>query len=109
MKLDKLVKSVLKSVVYIMDETADRVDRISDRASDLADNTRSVIYPNQGSAWRSFMSFAAGVGVGIAAGMLLAPSSGEELRNTITDKVQDISDKVRGRSESSYATGTDVR
>jgi len=108
MKLDKLVKSVLKSVVYIMDETADRVDRISDRASDLADNTRSVIYPNQGSGMRSFMSFAAGVGIGIAAGMLLAPSSGQELRNTITDKVQDISDKVRGRAES-YATGTDMR
>ncbi len=108
MKVDKLVKSILKSIVYVMDETANRVDRISDRASDLADNTRSVIYPNEGRALRSFLSFAAGVGVGIAAGMLLAPSSGEELRSTITDKVQDISDKVRGRSES-YATGTDVR
>ncbi len=108
MKVDKFVKSILKSIVYVMDETANRVDRISDRASDLADNTRSVIYPNEGRALRSFLSFAAGVGVGIAAGMLLAPSSGEELRSTITDKVQDISDKVRGRSES-YATGTDVR
>jgi hypothetical protein len=108
MKLDRFVKSILKSVVYIMDEAADRVDRVSDRASELADNTRNVIYPNQGHALRNVMCFAAGVGVGVAAGMLLAPSSGQELRDSIGDKVQNISDKVRGRSES-YATGTDVR
>jgi len=108
MKLDKFIKSVLKSVVYIIDETSDRVERVSDRASQFAENTRSVIYPNEGHTMRNFMSFAAGIGVGIAAGMLLAPSSGEELRNTISDKVQNIGDKVRGRSES-YATGTDVR
>ena len=108
MKLDKFVRSILKSIVYIMDETTDRVDRISDRAADIAETTRSVVYPNEGRALRSFVSFAAGVGVGVAAGMLLAPASGEEIRNSITDKVQDISDKVRGRSEP-YATGTDVR
>ena len=108
MKLDKWVKSILKSAVYIMDETADRVDRVSSRASDFAENTRSVIYPNEGHVMRNIMSFAAGVGVGIAAGMLLAPSSGEELRNTLSDKVQNIGDKIRGRAEE-YATGTDMR
>ena len=108
MKLDKFVKSILKSVVYIMDETADRVDRVSDRASQFADNTKSVFYPNEGRVLRNFMSFAAGVGVGVAAGMLLAPSSGQELRESISDRVQSIGDKVRGRAES-YATGTDVR
>jgi hypothetical protein len=108
MKLDKLVRSILKSVVYVMDEAAHRVDRVSDRASEFADNTRSVIYPNEGTTLRHFMSFAAGIGIGVAAGMLLAPSSGQELRNNIGDKVHDISDKIRGHSES-YATGTDVR
>jgi gas vesicle protein len=107
-RIDKFVKSILKSVVYIMDETADRVDRVSDRASELAGNTRSVIYPNEGNTLRNVMSFAAGIGVGVAAGVLLAPSSGAELRNTISDKVHDISDKVRGRSET-YPTGTDIR
>ncbi|MBZ5685923.1 MAG: YtxH domain-containing protein [Acidobacteriia bacterium] len=108
MKIDRFVKSILKSVVYIMDETADRVDRVSDRASRLADNTRSVIYPSEGQTLRNIASFAAGIGVGVAAGMLLAPSSGAELRNSISDKVQNISDKVRGRAEA-YATGTDIR
>lgn len=108
MKLDRFVRSILKSVVYVMDEAADRVDRVSDRASELAANTKSVIYPDQGSTFRNIVSFAAGVGVGVAAGMLLAPSSGEVLRNSIGDKVQNISDRIRGRGES-YATGTDVR
>ena len=108
MKLDKVLKTILKSAVYIMDETADRVDRVSSRASEFADNTRSVIYPNEGNVLRNIMSFAAGIGVGIAAGMLLAPSSGEELRGSISDKVQNIGDKIRGRAED-YATGTDVR
>jgi gas vesicle protein len=85
-RIDKFVKSILKSVVYIMDETADRVDRVSDRASELAGNTRSVIYPNEGNTLRNVMSFAAGIGVGVAAGVLLAPSAGAELRNTSATK-----------------------
>jgi hypothetical protein len=91
-----------------MDQTADRVDRVSDRASEVAENTRSMIYANESNTLRNFVSFTAGIGVGIAAGLLLAPSSGEELRNSISDKVQNISDKVRGRGET-YATGTDLR
>lgn len=108
MKFDKVLKSILKTAVYIMDETADRVDRVSDRASDFADNTRNMIYPSQGNTLRNVVSFAAGIGVGVAAGMLLAPASGREIRDSISDRVQNISDKVRGRAES-YATGTDVR
>lgn len=108
MKLNSLLRSVLKTAVYIMDSTADSVDRVSDRASRIADDAKDVIYPDRGNALRNVLSFAAGIGVGVAVGVLLAPQSGEELRNTISDKVQDISDKVRGRTES-YATGTDVR
>ena len=108
MKLNSLLRSVLKTAVYIMDSTADSVDRVSDRASRIADDARDVIYPDRGNALRNVLSFAAGIGVGVAVGVLLAPQSGEELRNSISDKVQDISDKVRGRTEA-YATGTDIR
>ena len=108
MKLNKLLKSVLKTAVYLMDETADSMDRVSERASSIAENARGVMGTQESHGFRNFMSFVLGVGVGVGAGMLLAPSSGEELRNTITDKVQDISERVTGRSES-YATGTDMR
>jgi YtxH-like protein len=107
MKIEKFVRSILKSIVYIMDETADRVDRVSDRASEFAGNTRRVVYPNEGHTVRNIMSFAAGIGVGVTAGLLLAPSSGAELRSSISDKVQNIGEKVRGREP--YATGTDIR
>ena len=107
MNLNKFVKSILKSVVYIMDETADRVDRVSDRTSQFVDDTRAAFYPNEGRVLRSVMSFAAGIGVGVAAGMLLAPSSGQELRNSIIGRVQSIGDRVRGRS-AAYASGTEV-
>ena len=108
MRIDRFVKSILKSIVYILDETSDGVDRVSDRAAQFAENTKSVIYRDESQTLRNVVSFAAGIGVGVAAGMLLAPSSGQELRNTISDRVHDISDKVRGRAEP-YATGTDVR
>ncbi len=108
MKTSNLLKSILKTAVYIMDSTTDSVDRVSARASDLADNARDVIYPERDNTLRNVLTFAAGVGVGVAAGILLAPQSGAELRNSISGKVQDINDKVRGKAES-YATGTDLR
>lgn len=86
MKLNKLLKSVLKTAVYLMDETADQMDRVSERASSIADNARNVIVPRESHGLRNFISFALGVGVGVGAGLLLAPSSGEELRNSITDR-----------------------
>jgi|SRR5579864_2403784 hypothetical protein len=108
MRLNNVLKQVLKTAVYIMDSTADSVDRVSDRASQFADDARNVIYPSENNTLRNVLSFAAGIGVGVAAGILLAPQSGAELRNSIGDRVQNISDKVRGKAES-YATGTDLR
>jgi YtxH-like protein len=48
-----------------------------------------------------------GVGVGIGIGLLIAPTSGEEMRNDIADKVSDISEKVRERVDPEGSTGTD--
>lgn len=107
MKLRKLVRSILKTAVYIMDQTAEQVDRASDRATELASDARNAIYPEDHTL-RNLASFAAGIGVGVGLGVLLAPTSGTELRNTISDKVQDISNKVRGRGET-YPTGTETR
>jgi len=108
MKTSSLLKSILKTAVYIMDSTADSVDRVSDRASRFADDARDAIYPDRGNTMRNILSFAAGVGIGVAAGVLLAPQSCAELRHSIGDRVQDISERVRGKNEG-YATGTDIR
>ncbi|HZQ96649.1 MAG TPA: YtxH domain-containing protein [Candidatus Sulfotelmatobacter sp.] len=106
MKLNNVVKSILKTAVYLMDQTSDTVERASSRASDFADDAREALYPREDHTLRNFLAFAAGIGVGVGAGMLLAPSSGEELRNNLSEKVQEISNKVKNRTES-YSTGTE--
>ena len=108
MRMNNLLRSILKTAIYVIDSTADSVDRVSDRATRMADNARDVIYPDRNETLHNVFAFAAGVGVGVAAGILLAPQSGAELRGSITDRVHDISDKVRGRNEP-YATGTEIR
>lgn len=106
MRMQNVVKSILKTAVYLMDQTADTVDRASSRASELAEDARDAIYPREDHTLRNVLAFAAGVGVGIGAGMLLAPSSGWELRNNLSDKVQEITNRVTNRGES-YPTGTE--
>ena len=79
----------------------------------LLEDARDAIYPRENHTARNFLAFAAGVGVGIGAGMLLAPSSGAELRNNITDKVQEITNRVSSRADAystradTYSTGTE--
>ncbi|MFZ1138080.1 MAG: YtxH domain-containing protein [Candidatus Sulfotelmatobacter sp.] len=105
MRWNSILKSLLKTAVCIMDQTAEQVDRASDRASQMADDARTAIFPEEDHTLRNVLMFAAGVGVGVGAGLLLAPASGEEMRNSIGEKVQDISDKVKGRvSKQNYGT-----
>jgi hypothetical protein len=91
-----------------MDQTADQVDRASERASQIAEDARTAIF-EEDHTLRHVLLFAAGVGVGVGAGMLLAPASGEETRNSIGEKVQDITGRVKDRmSAHNYgATGTE--
>ena len=64
----------------------------------MLDNATSAIQPQrEDHTFRYLVSFAAGVGLGVGAGMLLAPASGVDLRSSISDRVKDISDKVKGR------------
>jgi hypothetical protein len=59
---------------------------------------------------RNAINFAAGIGLGIGIGILLAPASGKETRRSITEKVQDVGERVRGhvsREVKKPATGTE--
>ena len=120
MKMNKLLKSVLKTVVYLLEQTesvaedmrdrvAEGVDRAGDRVSDLRDRAQDY-YAGEDHTLRNVLTFAAGVGVGIGAAILLAPASGEEIRSQIGEKVQDIGDRVRDRFSSETrraSTGTE--
>jgi gas vesicle protein len=117
--MNSLLKAVLKTVVYILDQTEDTagevrhrvrkgVDRVSDRMSDLRDQAQDIYSGAQDHTLRNVLTFVAGVGVGVAAAVLLAPASGDEIRSQIGEKVHDIRGRVRDRfsSESGERSGT---
>ena len=108
-----ILKSLLKTAVYILDQAdrttdirdrvSDSYDRVSDRVSDLADEGRRFIY-GEDHTLRNILLFAAGVGVGVSAGVLLAPASGSEIRDSMRYKVRDIGERVRDRFTSETGT-----
>jgi hypothetical protein len=99
--VNRLVKSLLRTGMFLLDQsdqaTADVRDRFRDGIDEISDRTRRVMRSQQSHFMRDALTFAAGVTVGIGVGMLFAPASGEETRNTIADKAQDVSNKVRDR------------
>ena len=120
-KVNNLLKSALKTAVYFLEQsdsvaedTRNRIDegidRASDRMSDLRDRGKDYLYRGENHTARSVVMFMAGIGVGIGAGMLFAPASGEETRTSLGDKVHDFGQHVRDRfsPEVKSATGTDA-
>jgi hypothetical protein len=113
--MNNFIKSILKTAVYFLDQTdrmtSDLRDRVSDSVDDAADRLSDVrdraqnLYQGEDHTLRNVLVFAAGVGVGVGAAILLTPVSGEEIRNSIGERVQNIGDKVRGRVKT--ATGTE--
>ncbi len=112
--MTKLLKSILKTAVYILDQAdnaaedmrdrvSDHVDRVSDQVSEITDRGRKVIY-GEDHTMRNVLTFAAGVGIGIGAGLLFAPASGEEIRGSVADKVQDIGDRVKDQVRQRFST-----
>lgn len=98
--MNKLLKSLLRTAVCMLDQYSEQVDRASDRVSgmvdrgrdrvsEMVDRGREAIYP-ENHELRNVLSFAVGVGVGIGAGLLLAPASGKETRSSIKEKVRSI-------------------
>ena len=115
--MNNLIRSILKTAVYFLDQndrfTSDVRDRVSegvgraaDRVSDLRDQAEEL-YSGEDHTVRNVLTFIAGVGVGVGAALLFAPASGEEIRGQIGDKVQDIGDRVRERFTSQTPTGTE--
>jgi gas vesicle protein len=117
--MNNVIRSILKTAVYFLDQTdnftsdvrdrvADGVDRASERVSDLQDQV-SDFYSGEDHTVRNLLTFVAGVGVGVGAALLFAPASGEELRGQIGDRVQDIRDRVKERFSAQTSTGTEGR
>jgi hypothetical protein len=119
--MNNLIRSILKTAVYFLEQTdrvagdvrdrvSDSVDRAADRVSDLRDQAQEL-YEGPDHTFRNVLTFAAGVGVGMGAAILFAPASGEETRNSIGEKVSAIGGRVVESFSpgSRHATGTEGR
>jgi hypothetical protein len=115
---NNLLKALLGTGLYLLDPVrerlADRINDISDKAQDTYESAVNRVSDFSDSIGGRFERpsrlkwMLIGVGVGVGVGMLLAPVTGREARETLSDKVQDISGRVRDRfqTDDMRATGT---
>ena len=103
--LDSLRERLPDNVDDIKRRVRDTYDTASDRVSRATDALRGE---EDSHMLGKVGALLIGVGIGVGIGVLIAPSSGEETRADITDKVSDFGDKVRQRTgkKPQDATGT---
>ena len=91
-----------------MNDLRDLAHEKYETATDRMARASRAIRGEDNQAVGNVLRLAAGVGVGIAIGLLLAPASGEETRNAIADKVHVVGGEAKRRfsSEELGATGT---
>ncbi len=94
-----LLDSLRKRLPDNMDDIKSRVRDTYDTASDRVSRATSVLRGEEDSHILGRVTFLLiGVGIGIGIGVLIAPASGEETRAEVTDKLSDVSDKIRERT-----------
>jgi ElaB/YqjD/DUF883 family membrane-anchored ribosome-binding protein len=114
--LDVLLGTGLHLIDSLRDRLPDNVDDIKDRVRDTYDTashrvsraTDALRGEEESHLFGTVGALVIGVGIGIGIGLLIAPTSGEETRSDIADKVSDFGDKIRERTgkKSQAATGT---
>lgn len=101
MNPNKLLRTALKTGLYFLEQsdkaTAPIREKVKDQVEGLSDGTRQAILEPEDHTVRNAVSITAGIGLGIALGMLFAPASGEEIRRSIVEKAQNARARVRGR------------
>lgn len=88
--MNRFLNSLLKTGVCMLNQYYEQVDRASERVSDLVDRGKDLVLEPKDHTLRNVISFAAGMGVGVGAGLLFAPASGSDTRSSLREKVQDL-------------------
>ena len=125
--MDKLLKLLLGTTLYILEQSDQSTKKIRNRAASNIDDLRDfaqekyetasdrvarasrVIRGEDNQVLSNVLSLTAGVAIGVAIGLVFAPASGEQTRSVIADKVQGFGDKFKKRfsdADDFPATGT---
>jgi gas vesicle protein len=97
----------------LTDAVAGKYDEVSDKVAnkyeDAVDRLEAAADALQGKGhWSSRVTgFLLGVGVGAGLGILLAPASGSETRESVRDKATEVKNKIRESVTRMQATGTE--
>ncbi|MFZ3262977.1 MAG: YtxH domain-containing protein [Terriglobales bacterium] len=124
--MNNFLKLLLGTGLYLLEQSDQSTRKIRDRAagnlSDLRDfaqdkyetatdrvsKASKAIRGDDNQIVGNALSLAAGVGIGLALGVIFAPASGEQTRSVIADKVHVFGGRVRQQFSSADldATGT---
>jgi hypothetical protein len=104
--LDSLRDRLPDNMDDIKGKVRDTYSIASDRVSRATDALRGE---DESHIFGKAVALAIGVGIGIGIGVLIAPTSGEETRADIADKVSDFGDQVRKRTGKRAQTATGTR
>jgi hypothetical protein len=94
--VNKYLKFLIRTAIAVIDQSTAQADRASESVSGLIDRSKEMIQPPDRRLHHA-LSFAAGIGVGVGAAFLMAPSSGEQLRGSIKDSIKDKFREIKGQ------------
>ena len=94
--MNKLTR-VLRRALDVLDLYDGASTAARDRVGDLVDRARKVFRSQRSHPFRNVGSLAVGTGLGLGAGLLLAPASGAETRRELVRRAERIGSTVRER------------
>src|ERR1700690_2871840 len=109
--VDERIKHSVSDLRDSVSGTYDDVsDTVASRYEDAANRFEAASYALRGkNHWPSrVIGFLLGVGVGGALGILLAPASGSETRESVRDKAAEVTTRIRRSVLSMPPTGTEM-
>ena len=104
--MNKTLKMLLRTGLNILEQSDRATEPIREHIAESADLLRRKIR-GEDHTLRYVLTFSAGVGVGLAVGILTAPASGEESRSAIAGKMREVGERAKNISgRGDLATGT---
>jgi hypothetical protein len=108
MRRDKLLNLLVGAGMYLLDPVRDRlgdqIDSVSEKAKDVYEEASGRVRKasramtgEDHSGLGSVAALLAGVGVGVALGILFAPAPGEQMRRNIADTAREFGGRIRSR------------